>query len=85
MMHVRMCALYSQAYSAVAECYGCDGCSTYPTAPIKFTENKLFQAGREVDVAPGAWQLNPKPALKLMCNESTVVDSSTGDATIRFR
>ena len=78
-------ALQPWAYSAVAECYGCSGCSTYPTAPIRFSDNALFQAGREVKVPPSAWQLNPKPAVKLMCNESTVVDQGTGDATIVFR
>lgn len=72
------------AYSAVAECYGCNGCDTYPTLPITFTENRLYQAGREVDVPPGAWQRNPKPAVKLMCNESTSI-ASNGDATIAFR
>ena len=71
------------AYSAVAECYGCDGCATYPTQPIKFSENRLYQAGREVPVPSGSWRINPKPALKLMCNESTTV-SDSGDATIAF-
>ena len=73
------------AYSAVAECYGCDGCDTYPTQPITFSKNKLSQAGREVNVPGSSWQLNPKPALKRMCNETTTVDQITGDATIAFR
>ena len=38
--------------SAVAECYGCDGCATYPTKPIVFSENKLYQGGKLVEV-PG--------------------------------
>ena len=71
------------AYSAVAECYGCHGCDTYPTKPIVFSENKLYQAGKLVDVPSTAWKRNPKPAKKLMCNEATVVAPS-GDATISF-
>ncbi len=72
------------AYSAVAECYGCHGCSTYPTKPITFTENKLYQGGREIAVPPGAWKINPKPQPDQMCNESTTV-APNGDATISFQ
>lgn len=71
------------AYSAVAECYGCSGCATYPTTPVTFTDNVLLQAGQEVAVPPGAWQINPKPAAKRMCSEATTV-ASNGDATISF-
>ena len=77
-------ALQPWAYSAVAECYGCKGCDTYPTVPVVFSENRLYQNGAEVRVPAGAWKLNPKPARKLMCNESTTV-ADNGDATISWR
>ena len=70
------------AYSAVAECYGCHGCDTYPTKPIVFSDNKLYQAGKLLDTS-AAWKRNPKPAKRLMCNEATNVAPS-GDATISF-
>lgn len=71
------------AYSAVAECYGCKGCETYPTTPVLFSDNKLYVAGELVDVPAVAWKINPKPAAQLMCNESTSV-AANGDATISF-
>jgi hypothetical protein len=71
------------AYSAVDECYGCQGCDTYPTKPIRFTDNKLYQAGKEVVVPAGAWQKNLKPATQQLCNESTEI-AANGDATIFF-
>lgn len=76
-------AVQPWAYSAVAECYGCDGCNTYPTEPVVFSENKLWAGGKLIDVPAGAWQVNPKPALQRMCNESTTV-APNGDATISF-
>jgi hypothetical protein len=71
------------AYAAVLECYGCDGCSTYPTEPINFSENKLYQEGRLIDVPGSAWALNPKPAEKEMCPENTI-GAMDGDTTISF-
>lgn len=71
------------AYSAVAECYGCKGCSTYPTIPVKFGNNRLFQSGKELHVPAHLWQSNPKPALRRMCNESVLVGEN-GDATISW-
>mmetsp|Transcript_8858 Transcript_8858/g.19762 ORF Transcript_8858/g.19762 Transcript_8858/m.19762 type:complete len:299 (-) Transcript_8858:329-1225(-) len=76
-------ALQPWAYSAVAECYGCRGCDTYPTKPIVFSENRLYQGGKLLDVPGSLWKRNPKPALKLMCNEATEV-AANGDATISF-
>lgn len=72
------------AYSAVVECYGCSGCDTYPTDPIVFSENKLYQAGEQIAVPGAMWKVNPKPAVKLMCNEATKV-ADNGDATISFQ
>jgi hypothetical protein len=72
------------AYSAVAECYGCDGCETYPKEPIVFSNNSLFQGGKAVVVPSAAWKINAKPAAKLECRESTTVNS-LGDATISFQ
>lgn len=71
------------AYNTL-ECYGCNGCSTYPKQPITFTENKLYQAGKEVQVPGDMWEINPKPAKKLMCHEKTAV-AANGDTTISFQ
>jgi hypothetical protein len=70
------------AYNTL-ECYGCNGCDTYPTKPIAFTENKLYQGGKLIDVPSGSWLKNPKPAKKLECSESTSV-ADNGDTTISF-
>jgi hypothetical protein len=72
------------AYSAVTECYGCDGCETFPTKPITFTDNKLYQAGELVKVAGSDWVVNAKPPAKFECHEKTVV-ASNGDATTSFQ
>lgn len=70
------------AYNTL-ECYGCDGCETYPSKPITFTENKLYQGGKQIDVPKGSWLTNPKPAVKLECGEATSV-ADNGDTTISF-
>lgn len=70
------------AYNTL-ECYGCDGCDTYPKKPITFTENKLYQNGEALNVPGDVWALNPKPAKKMECGESTHV-ASNGDTTISF-
>lgn len=72
------------AYSAVTECYGCDGCDTFPTKPITFTDNKLYQNGELVDVKGSDWRINAKPPVKFECHEKTVV-ASNGDATTSFQ
>jgi len=71
------------AYNTL-ECYGCDGCDTYPKNPVTFTDNKLYQAGKELKVPGSMWQINPKPASKLMCHEKTTV-AANGDTTISFQ
>lgn len=71
------------AYNTL-ECYGCQGCSTYPVKPITFTDNKLYQGGKEVPVPGASWQVNPKPATKLKCHEKTTV-AANGDTTIAFQ
>jgi len=76
-------ALQPWAYNTL-ECYGCEGCETFPTKPITFTENKLYQAGKLVDVPGSAWEINPKPAHKLQCHEKTTV-AANGDTTISFQ
>ena len=78
-------ALQPWAYSAVTECYGCHGCSTFPLQPISFTENKLGQDGGLIDVDHSLWKVNPKPADKFECNEITTVDPDTGDAVTTFQ
>jgi len=71
------------AYNTL-ECYGCQGCSTYPTQPITFTDNKLYQAGKQVTVPGSSWEINPKPAKTLKCHEKTSV-ADNGDTTIAFQ
>jgi len=75
-------ALQPWAYNTL-ECYGCSGCETYPTQPITFTDNKLFQNGVLLPVNGSEWKSNPKPAKKLMCKESTAI-AENGDTTISF-
>ena len=72
------------AYSAVTECYGCDGCDTFPTKPITFTDNKLYQGGKLVTVKGSDWRINAKPPAKFECHEKTTV-ASNGDATTTFQ
>ena len=72
------------AYSAVAECYGCDGCKTFPTKPIVFSENKLYENGNLFSIPGDKWNLNPKPAQAAECHEATTV-ATNGDATISFQ
>jgi hypothetical protein len=69
------------AYNTL-ECYGCDGCDTFPTKPITFTDNKLYQAGKLVTTGD-KWVSNPKPATDKQCNEATKI-ASNGDTTIGF-
>lgn len=71
------------AYNTV-ECYGCDGCDTYPTQSITFTDNKLYQNGQLLDVPGDLWAINPKPAEKLECQERTHV-AANGDTTVSFQ
>ena len=70
------------AYNTL-ECYGCSGCSTYPTTPITFTDNKLYQGGKLITVPGAMWGVNLKPAAKLECKEATTV-AANGDTTISF-
>ena len=70
------------AYNTL-EWYGCDGCATFPTKPVHFTENKLYQNGKLLDVPGSLWAVNPKPAVKKECHERTSVNAN-GDTTISF-
>jgi len=70
------------AYNTL-ECYGCDGCDTYPTKAITFTDNKLYQNGKLLNVPGEMWALNPKPAGKQECSEASHV-AANGDTTISF-
>jgi hypothetical protein len=72
------------AYSAVTECYGCEGCDTFPLKPITFTDNKLYQGGSLVDVKGSDWRINAKPPVKFECHEKTTVQAN-GDATTTFQ
>ena len=77
-------SLQPWAYNTV-ECYGCTGCDTYPSTPLTFTENRLYQNGKEVVVPGSAWEINPKPAKRLECQERTEVDGESGDTTVYFQ
>lgn len=72
------------AYNTL-ECYGCQGCDTYPTKAITFNDNKLYSGGKLVDVPGSQWAINPKPAQDLKCKEHTSVDAKSGDTTIFFQ
>jgi len=62
------------------ECYGCDGCGTYPTEPIVFSDIKLSSNG--VPFTP-RWVANPKPE-KPICNEATDI-AGPDKVTISFQ
>jgi len=57
------------AYNTI-ECYGCKGCSTYPTQPDHFTGLRLYQGSNQVTAT---WQVNPQPSQMMQCNELPVV------------
>lgn len=71
------------AYNTV-ECYGCSGCGTYPENAVTFTDNRLYQGDKQLQVPGEMWAVNPKPAKKLMCHEKTQV-AANGDTTISFQ
>lgn len=75
-------ALQPWAYNTL-ECYGCEGCGTFPTKPITFTNNQLYQGGKLVPVGGDQWEINPSPAKHLECHEATKVEVN-GDTTISF-
>jgi hypothetical protein len=64
------------AYNTV-ECYGCNGCDTYPSNYVEFTENKLYKNDKLLDLKGSLWKINPRPAAKLMCHEKTVVKENS--------
>lgn len=68
------------AYTTL-ECYGCNGCSTYPEKPCEFT--KMILEGQGQSVQP-KWKINPQPAEKLQCQEHTEV-LSPSHQIIHFR
>ena len=70
------------AYNTV-ECYGCDGCDTYPSNFVEFTENKIYKGDQLLPLKGSLWKINPKPAKKLMCHEKTVVKDNS-DTTMYF-
>jgi len=61
------------AYNTI-ECYGCNGCSTYPLQPELFTELVLTQAGKQITPK---WNVNPKPSQMMQCKEMPVVVSAS--------
>lgn len=69
------------AYNTL-ECYGCQGCSTYPQKPCKFTKLQLFKTGMK-PVTP-TWKNNPKPAQDRKCHESIAIESPSA-VTIGFQ
>ena len=45
---------------------------------------ELFEDGHMFDIPGEKWKINPKPAVRQECHESTSV-ASNGDATISFQ
>jgi len=60
------------SYTTV-ECYGCSGCSTYPTQNETFTGLKLWQGST---VITPVWNINPQPSQMTQCGEKPVVVNS---------
>lgn len=62
------------AYTTI-ECYGCNGCQTYPTQPVEFTKMVLINANHQSETA--TWQNNPYVSQHRQCQESaTIYDSA---------
>lgn len=70
------------AYNTL-ECYGCQGCATYPKNPVTFTDLKLFKGGADV-TSEVKWLVNPKPQADQKCKEATTVNSAS-DVAISFQ
>jgi hypothetical protein len=68
------------AYNTI-ECYGCNGCNTYPKNPEKFTELQLTQNGKTI---PATWRVNPKPSKMMQCKEKPAVVNS-GEVDVSFQ
>jgi hypothetical protein len=64
------------AYTTI-ECYGCNGCSTYPTQPEHFTKLAIYQGK---NLMTPVWAVNPQPSKNMQCAEKPVVmDPATID------
>jgi len=58
------------------ECYGCTGCTTFPTNSEIFSQLRLTVNGSAVSMPQ--WIANPKPDKRVLCHEATaIVNSST--------
>jgi hypothetical protein len=69
------------AYNTI-ECYGCNGCNTYPTQPDDFTGLRLFQGSNQVTAN---WAIDPQPSKNKQCNEHpVVVNANTIDFDFQF-
>jgi hypothetical protein len=74
--------LASQPWSYnTVECYGCDGCSTYPTKPLEFT--KLQMSKDKAPITP-SWINNPKPSHNTQCHEKATI-SGPDHVTFTFQ
>ena len=71
------------AYNTL-ECYGCDGCDTYPQQPITFSNNTLYQYDKQIKLNHSTWETNPKPSKFRNCHERVVLEQN-GTVTIAFR
>jgi hypothetical protein len=61
------------------ECYGCTGCTTYPTKPSVFSNMVLSANGESFTPS---WDLNPFPSPHKFCDETISVSSSS--VTVKF-
>lgn len=59
------------AYNTL-ECYGCDGCGTYPKTPVTFSNLTLTTVNNVQEQIK--WLPNPKPAKDEKCHEASQID-----------
>ncbi|KAA0157254.1 hypothetical protein FNF27_04979 [Cafeteria roenbergensis] len=64
------------------ECYGCQGCGTFPQKPSVFTGIKLTAGGQTVKAD---WDVTPVKPVTPLCNAKATVDSSSGAVTLSFQ
>jgi hypothetical protein len=82
-LHASGAKVLTQPWAYVTiECYGCNGCSTYPTQPSYFT-GMTFTDENAQPIAAN-WTANPQPNPKLQCHETTSI-VSPGAVTFSFQ
>jgi hypothetical protein len=73
-LHASGTKVVTQPWAYVTiECYGCNGCSTYPTQPSAFTA--MTFTDENFGPIAANWTANPQPDPKLQCHEKTDIIS----------